>query len=323
MKHKATKRLHFCKLYFLILFFFLLLQRHLHKTGGNIIMSDATSPQDKSQTQSASSVGNNLPPQQKEWYANHEGKQLGPFTFVELIDEIKKSRIQLTDLSWKQGMPEWKALKEIPEVRSLFTQDIQLKEVVIQALNSFKTILLYPVSGLSQSYAGLKPEEVLSSAAVFFVAYELLWFLALLLFQSQIPIQLTLSNYIMFLFIVAVPFAALIVSIILVRLVGKGTQSYHADLFIASACMLPLAMVATLASILGPMNAEITAVVVLFGVTFSILTLYSGFERIHSLSERAAALAVPITIIATIYLCKVIMTAFFGHLLSQFSDFPF
>jgi hypothetical protein len=64
--------------------------------------------------------------------------------------------------------------------------------------------------------------------------------------------------------------------------------------------------VAFLASILGPLNLEITVVIALFGGCFSILILYAGFERIHRLSEATAALCVPAAIAAAALICKII-----------------
>lgn len=278
---------------------------------------DSSSPQNE--RPSNTSEGGFVPPRQKEWYVNHGGQQQGPWDFAELINEIKSGRIQRTDLCWKQGMPQWKALREIDEVRAVFPEESPVKEAVLRALAASKIILLNPVGGLRPAYEGLKPSESISASGVFFLAYELLWFLALLLSKSRIPVEIPLgfNFYMSFLAGVALPFVALIFSTVVVRFVGKGAQSFHADLFIASASLLPLSMVAFLASILGPLNLEITLVVALFGGCFSILILYAGFERIHRMSEAAAALCVPAAIAAAALICKIIAASVVDQLFME------
>jgi hypothetical protein len=201
-------------------------------------MSDnSSSPQNE--RPSNTSEGGFVPPRQKEWYVNHGGQQQGPWDFAELINEVKSGRIQRTDLCWKQGMPQWKALREIDEVRAVFPEESPVKEAVLRASRAFKIILLNPVGGLRAAFEGLKPPESLSVSGVFFLAYELLWFLALLLSKSRIPLEMKISEsgipeeiplgfnfYMSFLAGVALPFVALILSTVVVRLVSKGAHPF-------------------------------------------------------------------------------------------------
>jgi hypothetical protein len=44
----------------------------------------------------------------------------------------------------------------------------------------------------------------------------------------------------------------------------------------------------------------------LFGMTYAVLILYAGFTRVGGLTEKAAAPAVPIAFIISLYICKVV-----------------
>jgi len=51
----------------------------------------------------------------KEFYYLSDEDQLGPFT----LDELKTKNLTANTFIWTEGMPEWKLLKDIPELKSL------------------------------------------------------------------------------------------------------------------------------------------------------------------------------------------------------------
>ncbi len=55
----------------------------------------------------------------KEWFVVVAGEQYGPLSQEELILSLQQKRASATDMFWKQGMPEWVALTEIPELNAL------------------------------------------------------------------------------------------------------------------------------------------------------------------------------------------------------------
>lgn len=51
-----------------------------------------------------------------EWYYAKHGKQEGPVSLAALRDKFKSGEISPTDLVWKEGMAEWTAASNVPEV---------------------------------------------------------------------------------------------------------------------------------------------------------------------------------------------------------------
>ena len=46
-------------------------------------------------------------------YLGRGGKQAGPYTQDELNQMLRDEQVELTDLFWSQGMPEWRPLSEV------------------------------------------------------------------------------------------------------------------------------------------------------------------------------------------------------------------
>jgi hypothetical protein len=55
------------------------------------------------------------------YYAAIEGRQAGPFLETELVRLINDNKIRRETLVWHQGMPQWKAAQDVPELLRIFT----------------------------------------------------------------------------------------------------------------------------------------------------------------------------------------------------------
>lgn len=55
----------------------------------------------------------------KEWFVIVSGKQYGPMSREELKLSLQQQRISATDMYWKKDLPDWKTLKEIPELSDI------------------------------------------------------------------------------------------------------------------------------------------------------------------------------------------------------------
>jgi hypothetical protein len=106
-----------------------------------------------------------------------------------------------------------------------------------------------------------------------------------------------------------VPFASLIVSGAVARLIFRGSGRFAGDVYTAGAVLLPSGFLALLAALLGAGNVEIIVVLWLFALTYSILMLYAGCSRIGGISEAGAAPAVPIILLASAWITKIIVVA--------------
>ncbi len=55
----------------------------------------------------------------KEWFVLVDGQQYGPMSHEELRLSLQQKRVSATDMFWKQGLPAWVPLAEIPELSDL------------------------------------------------------------------------------------------------------------------------------------------------------------------------------------------------------------
>jgi hypothetical protein len=53
---------------------------------------------------------------QRLYYAALEGRQAGPFSETEIVRLINEKRIGGETLVWRQGMTQWKAARDVPEL---------------------------------------------------------------------------------------------------------------------------------------------------------------------------------------------------------------
>ncbi len=55
------------------------------------------------------------------YFVAQGGQQKGPFTVDQLRDEVAAGRVQRGTLAWKNGMPQWTAVEQIPDLASLLS----------------------------------------------------------------------------------------------------------------------------------------------------------------------------------------------------------
>ena len=49
-----------------------------------------------------------------------DGQQKGPFTLDQLRSEISAGRVQRNTLAWRNGMPSWTPIEQVPDLQTLF-----------------------------------------------------------------------------------------------------------------------------------------------------------------------------------------------------------
>jgi hypothetical protein len=68
------------------------------------------------ETMQPPSIKNPAGGQQRLYYAVLDGRQAGPFSETEIVRLINEKRIVKETLVWHQGMTQWKAAQDIPEI---------------------------------------------------------------------------------------------------------------------------------------------------------------------------------------------------------------
>jgi hypothetical protein len=93
------------------------------------------------------------------------------------------------------------------------------------------------------------------------------------------------------------------------RKVLSGNGPLAADLFTVGAALTPLGIALLLSSFLGLGNFELSTLLMLFASTYLVLMLFAGLTRLGGLTEKAAAPAVPIVFVVSLYICKVVFSS--------------
>jgi hypothetical protein len=186
------------------------------------------------------------------------------------------------------------------------------------AWEGIKLFARSPVGGLPQSFALFDDRRAIQVGIAFAVLYECALFLGGLIFKSKaqsllgswLPIgDLTATQMFKLVVIGLVPFLSLIVSGMLARQIFRGNGRFAGDVYTAGAVLLPSGLLILLAALLGPANVDVIVVLAMFALTYSILMLYAGCSRIGGVSEAGAAPAVPIILLASAWITKIIVVA--------------
>jgi hypothetical protein len=202
----------------------------------------------------------------------------------------------------------------------------QLKsEVKARSLDAWQGVKLFaksPVGGLPESFALFDDRRAIQVGIVFAIVYEVAVLIGALVIKSRteallggiLPVgrlmgELTAAQLFKVLFLGLVPFASLVGACALARAIFHGKGRLAGDVYTAGAVLLPTAVFVLLASLLGAANFEVIAILFLFALTYSILILYSGCSRIGCISEAGAAPAVPIILLLSAWITKIIVVA--------------
>lgn len=184
----------------------------------------------------------------------------------------------------------------------------RMKAASSDALGAFKTFATNPVGGLSEAYDGLGAGRALAVGITFGVVFAVCIVLTVyrIMGSAMFP---GVGGFFKVLVIAVVPFAALFAATAGVRTVFRGEGALGSDSFMAGAALLPFGVVALIMSLLGASaNSNVMSFLGLFAVTLTILMLFAGITRINKISERMATIAIPIMLIVTAWLSKLIYT---------------
>lgn len=184
----------------------------------------------------------------------------------------------------------------------------KVKEASRDATNAFKTFATNPVGGLPLAFSELGPSRALGVGIVFAVFSILCSFVGVYIALPNFS-KPEFGDAVKMIFFGSVPFLSLLAASAATRKVFGGQGSLHGDSFVAGAALLPFGFLIFLSSVLGLANLEIAALLLVFALCYGILMLYTGITRISLISESRAAFAVPVMIIVSFWLTKIIFGA--------------
>lgn len=190
----------------------------------------------------------------------------------------------------------------------------RVKAASKDALRAFKQFASNPVGGLSVAFESLGQARALAVGITFGAAFALCLLFAAYRVLPAWGRPQGFTGFIKILVVAVVPFVSLFGATVAARKAFRAEGGFGHDSFIAGASSLPFGCLALFAAILGLGNIEVIALFTLFAVCLTILMLFVGLTRICNMSERAATLAVPLMLIASTWLTKVIYAALLKEL---------
>lgn len=194
-------------------------------------------------------------------------------------------------------------------------------EVKARSRDAWSGIKLFaksPVGGLPQSYVMFEPERAMQVGIAFAVIYEVTFFIGMYMMASRAAgifgVGLRVSDasaslLFKLILIGLVPFASLVGAGALARKIFRGTGILAGDCFTAGASLIPFGIAVLVTAILGAANLEVIVVLFAFALSYNILMLYAGCSQIAGIPESGAAPAVPVMLLVSAWLTKVIITA--------------
>jgi hypothetical protein len=96
------------------------------------------------------------------------------------------------------------------------------------------------------------------------------------------------------------------------RKLFRGSESFESDIFIGGIALLPMALVFAVAPLLGMANWEVIVLLLIFAICLTILLLFAGCTKIQKISEGASTLAIPLIIVLSGWITKMLLTALFS-----------
>lgn len=190
----------------------------------------------------------------------------------------------------------------------------KVKEASRDATQAFKIFATNPVGGLPVAFNSLGPPRAMGVGIVFAIFSIVCVFIGVYVALPAFA-KPEISDSVKFIFFGAVPFMSLLAASAATRKIFAGAGSLQGDSFIAGAALLPFGFLVLVSSVLGIANLEIAALLVVFALCYGILMLYTGVTRISRVSESRAAFAVPVMIIVSFWLTKIIFGAMLPSLL--------
>jgi hypothetical protein len=237
------------------------------------------------------------------YYIDSANETKGPHTIEELNELARAGVIKADTMIAAEGDPDWKPFgtrgKEKPPK--------SITEILKKAAKAFQQVATDPVGGMPNACKALDRSSAIGVGITFCAVFVGCCYVFA---QGILPAEIfkQLPKFTMLL-AAAVPFACLTAASFVTRNAFRGAGNLGGDCFIAGAALLPSAFLLALFGLLGVGNIEVIVILCVFAVCLTILMLYTGCHRISGLTERTAAFAVPVMLIASTWLEKIVYTA--------------
>jgi len=167
-----------------------------------------------------------------------------------------------------------------------------------------------PTQGISEAYEKLGPQKslyagvfcgVIFAVSMMFFSRQFWWF------ASAGDISLNFVDYCKIFLSAGVLFLCLAGTLFLCRLVGRGKGRWTSDIFVAGIALFPTAVALLFAGIFGANGIDIDVVLGLIAECLMVLILFHAFRDLSGLSPNFSAYAVPVALLVSGYVAKVLL----------------
>ncbi|HEY9601961.1 MAG TPA: DnaJ domain-containing protein [Allocoleopsis sp.] len=160
---------------------------------------------------------------------------------------------------------------------------------------TFQSFALNPGGGLLPAFARLDKREAIAVGIVFAGIFNLC-----LVGGAYIGWQDLLAVPILKLVVIGtIPFVTCVCLSAIARLATHRPGSLAGDVFLSGAALIPMGFLILASGFSTRFPSNTMFIFTVFAACYTILTLYSGCTQISNLSERAAALVVPLMLLAS------------------------
>ena len=189
----------------------------------------------------------------------------------------------------KQGLnarEAWEAVRRL-EKKSIIS-NFPLLALPQDTFKAIKTFAFNPMGGLLPAFSKLESSRAIAVASSLAIIFDICFVLGLLRAGDSL---LTLIVFGIF------PFIGFAGGSALARSILRGSGSFAGDAFIAGASLLPASAFLLVGRLLINSLPQAIAIVAVFAISQTVLTLYSGCNQISNFSETQSAIAVPIILL--------------------------
>jgi hypothetical protein len=182
------------------------------------------------------------------------------------------------------------------------------------AFSAFKTMLRNPVGGLDEAFVQLGPTQAIAVGVVFALIFAACFFVGLNVLGSPVTTVLLLgaspeSGFVTFIKIGMLSVLAplgMLAGCAASRAMFKGQGGFPSDVFLGGAALLPIAAFILFDGLLQGKAGDVTFIGLIFATCTTVLMLYSGSTRIHRTPEAVATVAVPIMLLLSLWIPRIV-----------------
>ncbi len=189
----------------------------------------------------------------------------------------------------------------------------QVKVAMNDAVSTLKSLGTDPVGGLLQSYNALGEARSLGVG----IAFGLIFALCFVFTVSEIPMmsfyfrRSDSGEFFKLLVVGFIPFLGLSAASILANKITHAKLGLSSNFFIAGVALLPLGLVSLITALIGFENYKIVFVLSTVSICITIMVLFAGLTRIGELSDKSASYTVPLMLIASTIISKILLDILF------------